>query len=193
VEIIKDPVLETYGINYLPRFTDGFEKIIELAREKISPFSKESVSSYTVYFIVKGEEAEGGFDCCDNEKCIKETKLDIRNVYGKGTHVEDVLYPNDGDHESIERCCQCGTPLNEFLTWCEKELDFLEDNKWNEKFIKDEGFLISGILVSSPTLDFDISEYAKHQGGEILKDALIDREEFFQRIVKLAQYIIEKI
>ena len=40
-------------------------------------------------------------------------------------------------------------------------------------------------------MDCDFSGYAKHQGGEILQKALQSREEFFQRIGQLAQFIID--
>ena len=193
MKAIKDPTKETYGMNYSPRFTDEFSKLIESAKEKIGPFSKEEISQWTYYFKVEDKEVSGEFDCCDDEKCIKQSKADIREIYGKGTHIEEVYYDNNGDHESIKICCQCNKPLNEWLTWCDSELEYIEQCKpWTPEFIKDEGFLIHCIFQSNPTMDYDISEYAKNNIDK-LKSALNSREQFFQRIGKLAKYVIENI
>jgi hypothetical protein len=194
MRLIKDPIQETYGMCYIPKFTDEFMKLVEDAKNIIIPYSSEKISIGTVYFKVKDEEVCSEFDCCSDVKCIKQTKIDIRKQYGKGTHVEAVWYDNDGDHERIEICCQCSKPLNEWLTWCESELQYLDQCKpWSTKFLKDEGFLISCILCSSPTMDCEISRYAIHQGGDILIEALKRREEFFQRIYELAESVIENI
>ena len=191
MKAIKDPKQETYGMCYSPRFTDEFEKLIESARAKIEPFSKKEISQWTYYFKVKGEEVSGEFDCCDDEKCIKQTKAAIRKQYGKGTHVEEVYYDNDGDHDDIEICCQCGKPLNDWLTWCDSVLEYIEQYKpWNVQFLKDEAFLIHCIFQSSPTMDCFISEYAKNNSDR-LKSALESREEFFQRIGNLAQCVLK--
>lgn len=190
MKILEEPIQESYGMNYWPYFTDEFNNLINSAKEKIEPFINSKVSRYTYYFKVKGEDVSSEFDCCDNEKCIKQAKADIRRQYGKGTNVEEVYYHNDGDHDRIEICCQCGKPLNEWLTWCEQELEYLEEQKWTVEFLKDEAFLIHCILQSSPTLDYNISDYAKHQGGEILEKALKYREQFFGRIEKLVKAII---
>ncbi len=192
MKAIKAPTMETYGICYIPIFTDEFKKLIESAREKIEPYGKKEISYWTYYFEAKGDYVSGEFDCCDDEKCIKQTKADIRKKYGKRTRVQEIYYDNDGDHESIETCCQCGKPLNEWLTWCDSELEYLEECKpWDLQFLKDESFLIHCILQSGPTMDCDISDFAKHQRGDILKKELENREHFFQRIGNLVQYIIK--
>lgn len=189
MKALKDPLLEKYGMCYSPQLTDEFESLIETAKEKIKPFAHKEISRFTYYFEVRGEEIND-FDCCDDEKCIKHTKKAIRHQYGKGTHVEEHYSDNNGDHEDIEICTQCGKPLNEWLTWCNFELEYLEGEKpWSAQFLKDEGFVINCILQSMPTMDCDILGYAKHQGGEILEEALKSREKFFQRIVSLAQLV----
>lgn len=188
----KEPKNDRWGIDYRPGLTEEFEKLIEAAKEKIKPFSTKEISRITVYFKVKGEDVSSEFDCCDNDKCIKEAKKAIRKQYGKGTHIEECSSVNDGDYESIEVCRFCGNPFNEWLTWCDSELEYLEENKpWDAKFLSDEGFVIGVILNSTPTMDCDISGYAKHQGGEILKKALESREIFFKRIGQLAKSVID--
>ena len=83
MKALKDPVLERYGWNYLPYFTDEFAELIKKAFNKIEPFSDEEISYRAVYFRVKGECVSSEFDCCDNKKCIKESKRAIREQYGK--------------------------------------------------------------------------------------------------------------
>jgi hypothetical protein len=188
----NEPKNESWGIDFRPGLTDDFENLIDLAKEKIEPFSNKEISRFTYYFKVKGEEVSSEFDCCDDENCIKQAKKAIREQYGKGTHIEECYWDNDGDHENIETCSVCGKPLNEWLTWCDSELEYLEENKpWNAQFLADEGFVIGVILNSTPTMDCDISGYAKHQRGEILEAALQSREDFFQRIGQLAQSVID--
>lgn len=194
MKALLEPKMATWGIDYLPRFTEKFKNFIASAEEKIRPFSEKEISRDMVYFKFRGEELPDEFDCCDNKICIKQAKADIRKKYGKGIHLEEWRYSNDGDHERIEICNQCGKPLNEWLTWCESELEYLEENKpWSVEFFKNEGFLIHCIFQSSPTLDYEISERAKYQGGEILKKELETREQFFQRLGELAKNVIEKI
>jgi len=187
MKALKDPVLEKYGWNYLSHMTDEFRKLIENAYEKIEPFSKEEISRIVTYFRVKGEELSD-YDCCNNKKCIQSSKKAIRKEYGKGTHIEECSYINDSDHEEIERCSQCGRPLNEWLTWCSSELEYIEDGKpWTAEFLKDEAFTIKCILQSCPTMDHKISTWAIINR---LEEALKEREAFFQRIGELAQCII---
>jgi hypothetical protein len=190
MKLLKDPTKESYGISYCPYITEEFEELIDLAKKKIEPFSHKEISRDIYYFRVRDEEVSSEFDCCDDEKCVKEAKKAIREQYGKGTHVEECYSDNDGDHENIETCSVCGKPLNEYLTWCKYELEILEEHKpWTIDFIKEEGFTISVILESIPTMDYDISGYARHQGGEILQEALQQREDFFQRILLLVQVV----
>jgi len=191
MKALKDAYMENYGICYLPYFTENFDKLITGAMEKIEPFSHKEISQMTVYFQVRGEGVSSEYDCCDNEKCIKQSKADIRKDYGKKTHVEECWYDNDGDHECIETCSQCGKPLNEFMTWCESELEYIEGIELNVDTLKDEAFLIYCILQSVPSNDCDISGYHQYQGGKILEDALERREKFYQRIGKLAKTIIK--
>lgn len=93
---------------------------------------------------------------------------------------------------NIEICTQCSKPLNEWLTYAESELEYIEQNEpLSPEFIRNDGFLISVILQSMPTMDCNISDYAKHQQGEILKQAIENREAFFQRVIHLAETVIE--
>lgn len=188
----KEPKNKSWEIDYCPGLTEEFEKLINSAKEKIEPFSHKEISRFTYYFKVKGEAVSSEFDCCDDKNCKKQSKKAIKEQYGKGTQIEECYSVNDGDHENIEICSVCGKPMNEELTWCNSELEYLEENKpWNAKLLADEGFVIGVILNSMPTMDNDISDYAKHQGGEILQEALQAREEFFQRIGQLAQSVID--
>lgn len=186
----KDPVQEIWGMNYRVGLTEEFENAIGSALEKITPFAVKEISRGLYYFSTKDGQLDGEYDCCENDKCVKEAKKAIRANYGKGIHIQEHYTDNDGDHENIELCNFCGIPLNEYLTWCESELEYLEQNKpWTIEFLKEEAFLIQCILTSTPTLDCDISAYAKHNKGEALEEALEEREQFFQRILGLAEII----
>jgi len=188
----NEPRMELWGMSYWTGLTDEFQELIDLAEDKIKPFSNKEISQLVCYFEVKGEDVSSEFDCCDDEKCIKEAKKEIRKQYGKGAHIKACYSYNDGDHEDIETCSVCGKPLNEWLGWCQYELEYLEENKpWTAEFLKEQGFLIHCILQSTPTTDYAISDYAKHQGGEILQNALQDRENFFERVGQLAQAVID--
>lgn len=187
----KEPKEETWGTNYKVGLTDEFTQVIKAALEKITPLSTESVSPTTTYFKVHDEEVDSEHDTCNNKKCIAAAKRNIRDHYGKGTHVEECWTDNDGDHDRIERCSVCDTPLNGYVTWCDSELQYIESEEWNAEFFKDQAFLLAAILDSMPTMDCDISGYAKHHKGKPLEDALFYRERFFQRVLKLAQAISE--
>lgn len=191
MKLWKEPIEQRFGTNYNVGLTDEFEEIIETAKEKIHPFAQQEVSGLTTYFRVKGEDVSSEYDTCDNQKCIDASKRNIREHYGKGTRVEECWTENDGDHDKIEICTVCSKPLNEYLTWCESELDHLEQNKpWNAEFLKEEGFLILAILESMPTGDCKIDSYHITKGGQVLENALQRREKFFQRILELAQAVI---
>lgn len=193
MKALKEPFEDSGRMNYLPYFTDEFDKLIEAAIKKIEPISNKEISADTVYFSVDGNDFLE-YDCCGNEECIQKTKKDIKNKYVKNVSIEEHWTSNDVDHERINLCPSCGIPLNEFVTWCDEELEYLEENKpWNSEFFHDQAFLIYAILGSSPTMDDDIGEYAKHKGGDILKKALESREHFFQRIGALAQSVIKTI
>lgn len=174
------------------KFTEEYKSLIEDARDKIAPYIDGSKSYMTVYYEVRGEEVGREFDTCDEVKCIKAAKKRIREQYGKGTKVKEVWYHNDGDHESIEICSSCGIPLNEWLTWAKEELEHLEGTqKWDSEFLISEGFLIHAILQSSPTIDYCLTPYQKHNGGEILAQGIHWKEKFHQRIIRLAQAVLE--
>ena len=192
MKALNEPKNESWGTDYGPSLTEEFEQLIKLARDKITPYSQKEISRTSVYFKVKDEDVSGEFDSCDNDSCIRKAKKAIREQYGKGTHIEECWWDNDGDHERIEMCSVCGKPLNEWLTWCESELEYLEENKpWDAQFLSNEAFIVSAILESTPTMDCNISAYAKYQKGEILQEELQSREAFFQRIGELAQSVID--
>jgi hypothetical protein len=185
VKALKDPE-ELYGI---VKHTDEFEELIESAKDKIHFYiTNTQVSHYTVYFEVNGEPVSSEYDCCDDKKCIKQAKANIRAHHGKGTHVVDIWTSNGKDYDCIETCSICGKPLNEWLTYCRNELEYLEEHEWTAEFIKNEAFYIYAILQSSPTMDYNPSLYAMSTYPD---KALENRERFFQRIGKLAKAVIE--
>lgn len=190
MKAIEDNELKSSGWDYSTEMTDEFEQLVKVALEKIMPHNTTETNPYTTYFRIKGKDIND-YDCCNDPKCIKKAKKAIHEHYGKGIHIEECQSANDGDHERIEICTICGSPFNEWLTWCIDELKYIEGEKpWTKEFIIDEAFTIQAILQSQPTMDERISRYHGRQGGDILKEALADREAFFQRIVELSNSVI---
>lgn len=184
----KYPETDTFGYDTLVRLTDEFEALIDAARLKLEPFITEQPCALVYYFEVRGEEINN-YDCCGDRKCIESAKKEIRKAYGKGTRVTEIWQHNDGDFEEIERCTQCGNPFNEFLTWCDSELDHIESSgPYTAENIKQEAFRINAILQSCPTCDvkFDRTYNTKK---ELEKD-IADVEAFYQIIVELDESVV---
>jgi hypothetical protein len=190
MKAILDPVLEKYGWNLGTYPTDEFRELLDKAVSIIEPFVKETSSDHLVYYKVKDDDV-GEFDTCENKKCITVAKQKIRQEYGKYTRVSEEWSPNDGDHEDIGRCWNCGRPLNEFVTWCRSELEYLEgEYPMSREFIYKEAFLIHSILISSPTSDCPLSRHKNYSPSPVPPESLNRREQFFQRVVQLAQSVI---
>lgn len=103
------------------------EKIQEQVMTLLMPYCNEEVCRYTVYYRLKDcDGKQVGEDTCTDPKCIKAEKANIRAYIGKGKHLYEDWYSNDGDHDRIERCCICSTPLNTGLTWIESEFEYYE-------------------------------------------------------------------
>ncbi len=177
------------------------KSIINQAIELLIPLAQaeeERLSRNTVYFKVKNEEVSSEYDTCDDEKCIKESKKEIRKSYGKGIHIEENWSDNDGDHENIERCSICGRPLSNSLTWIEQELDHHEKNTITIEDLQDgcSAFDVKIMLEAMPTCDHCISEYDLHQerigNPKPLEQAKKRQEEFINRVINYAELVISK-
>lgn len=194
MKLLEEPFSETYGWNYLPYLTDDFQELIKKAIERIQPFVKDDLVDDIYYF--ECEEIDlSEYDCCTETKCLEQTKKDIAESIG-GIEFNPVYYANDGDHEQIEVCYNCGNPLNEWLTWGQMELERLEQFKedWNADFFKRDAFFIHSLLQSMPTMDCNISEYSKHQKSlgntEPIEKSLRYRQEYFERVKHLCDAIL---
>ena len=179
--------------------TENQKSIIEKAIDLLSPLAKEEEereSRYTTYFKVHDEDVSSEYDTCDDDKCISEAKKEIRKAYGKGTHIEECYYDNDGDHESIERCSVCGRPLTSSLTWIEQEFDHHEQFSITMDDFKDgcTAFDVKVMLDAMPSCDHRITEYNFHQdkigNPEPLKQAIKWQNDFVERVIKYAELVI---
>ncbi len=177
------------------------KSIINQAIELLTPLAQaeeERLSRNTVYFKVKNEEISSEYDTCDDEKCIRESKKEIRKSYGKGIHIEENWSDNDGDHENIERCSICGRPLCNSLTWIEQELDHHEKYSISLADFQDQStaFDVKVMFEAMPTCDHRISEYDLHQerigNSEPLEQAKKRQVEFISRVINYAELVISK-
>ena len=190
MKAILDPVLEKYGWCLSTYPTDEFRELLNKAEIIIEPLVSETVSDTIVCYEVK-EDCLDSFNTCDNQKCIKSAKAEIRKIYGKYTRVSEEWTSNDGDYERIEICSQCEQPLNNFLTWCRDDLEYIEEYyPLSCEFIKKEAFVIHSILQSSPTCDAELNNYHNYSQTKIEQQDIDIRENFFQRIVHLAESVV---
>lgn len=190
MKLFNDPKKTRCGIEYNSGITPEFEEIIKKANDKISLFVSEEVSYNLVYYTHKGEEVGSEHDTCNYNKCIEKAKKEIRSNIGKGKHIQAIVIQNDSDHGKIERCSICEKPLNDCLAWCEYELSYLQEDEYTKENLINNAFVISSILTSMPTLDEKITEYHINTGGSVLQEAIKKRDSFFNRVLELAQAII---
>jgi len=182
------------------QMTDKQTQCIKSAIELLKPFNKEDVSSGLVYFRkVKDQDELGSeYDCCDNEKCVKETLKYLRKKC-KGSRFEDVYTLNDGDHDGIGRCFQCSRPLNEFMTWVQEELSHWEGTYLTKKRLwnSSNSFDLIAMFESMPSMDESMSDYDKHQADignyEPWNDTIKDQRLLVKRVVNVAKRVIKNI
>lgn len=182
------------------------QAIIKRAAKLLHPFNKEDVSCWTYYFEDQDEEGNplnkldfSEYDCCDNDKCIQDTLSELRKKYPKSI-IESVQWANNGDHERIDNCYQCGRPLNSQLTWIRQELEHHECYSITKRDLKHSrtAFDVICLLDAMPSADERISSYAIHQAtycgnSEPLFEQKKQQKEFVMRVVSYATLIIEKL
>lgn len=128
------------------------EEMRDKACELLYPYCKDvEIDRYPVFFRLKNSDGdEVGEITCSNRKCIDAEKHRIREYIGKGKHLYEVQFSNDGDHDCFEFCCICGERLNEFLSYIDSEIqhfeEYMEDTKED---IIDSSFELYGMLYST--------------------------------------------
>lgn len=172
------------------------DKVLRIATHLLMPYDKEDVSAYTYYFERPNEKGEFDreYDTCDSEKCIEESKANIRKNYGKGTRIEHRYYSNDGDHEHIEICSVCYRPLNRYLTWVYNELEYYSNKLSSSKQLKSSrtAFDLTAIFNSMPSCDEKITPYDELNAVRY-KDALLSQKKFVKSVVRVADNAIKKL
>ena len=188
--LFKPLLQESATGNYRPWLTEEFKGLIEEVKAKLHPLFKHEYAHGLVYFEAEDHDLMD-YDCCTN--CAEKVKKEIQEALSlTDKDIEEYCTDNSGDHEKIERCYSCGVYFNQSLTWVETELDYLEDS---EVDLSDEDYVFTVLAVfgSLPSCDYAIEGYPKHQfslgNGKPLADALKWREEFYERLVKLALQI----
>lgn len=183
---------------FTPVLTKEASEIIDTAKEILSQHIKETAVDWEVCYSVRGSEDKIDGSTCCNEKCIRKMKKNIRKDYGKYTRVVDKMYYTCGDYERIVYCRICGKPINDHLTWIEIELENIESEMpWNKDVLIGNAFEVNCIFESVPSLDCNPSVYDLHEhslgNSSPLKETLAKGEEFFQRVVKLAEAVIREV
>lgn len=186
----------TTGLFGYPReqFSDEAKIIIKKAIDITNELSKnEEVSRWTSYIRLGNDEigyddVGGEYDTCDSDECMEQALSDAKENF-PNQDVSNCLYANDGDHGSIERCCVCNKPLNEWLTWVKQESEYFTDeqNYWDKDLIKNNAFYLSAIFRSIPSNDY---EYAPQRSHWYPKEKFEkDCYKFYTPLIRLALYI----
>lgn len=171
--------------------SDQEQELLAKCIEVLRPFDKEEVSSMTVYYEVKGQEVDMEYDTCNNIKCIKQGKANIRSQYGKGTHVLDRLTYNDGDHENIESCSVCFRPLVSSLTWIDSEFEHhkIHTVTYDDVTSSRNAFDLIVMFNSFPSNDHGIRRYAECT-DELYEQQKQRQDEFKKSVLDYAKYIL---
>lgn len=175
---------------------------ISRAVRLLNPFNKEEVSHLTYYFEAQDEEWNqkdsmkfNYYDCCGHDKCIDKTLKELRKKYPK-EKVEYVQWGNDGDHNQIDSCYQCGRPLNSQLTWIREEFEHHETHSIKRRDLKRSrtAFNVICLLEAMPTCDETISGYEKHQSAignnKPMEEKVQRMKDFNERVCKYAELVI---
>ncbi|MDR3266240.1 MAG: hypothetical protein LBT24_01540 [Tannerella sp.] len=177
------------GIN--TELSNKFNRIIEKSINLLLPFNKyEEIPVYVAYFTIDGDDCSE-YDCCDNEECAKKTYEELKEDFPEAEVIEEYSR-NDSDRNLINYCHQCGVPLNDTLTWVNCELEEIESApEWDASYLKSEAFTICCILESLPSCDIHLTSYDKK--NKLYDDFFKKREEFYQRILKLATAVNKQL
>lgn len=187
--------------DYRIQLTDEEESIKDKVLELLYPLNEESTSRMTAYFEEVDEDGDQieelgtEYDVCDDDECINDMLVNLKLSY-PDKKIDYRLYHNNGDHENIERCHQCGKPLNEFLTWVKWEFDYIEDNMTIED-IKSNTFDLIAVFQSFPSIDYEVSGYDLNQkmlgNNEPIERTLKNQKEFKDKVMGLMNHVIKQI
>ena len=187
-------------IDYSMKLSEDQKSILEKAVELLEPFNKEECSSF-IYFFRENDEDSGdeiGDEVCSNDECLSIYMNDLRSQY-EGINIYHIHSCNDGDHENIGSCTNCGCPLNQSLTWVKYEFEHHVVNTRKRDDIIDSrnAYDLTVIFNSMPSNDCTISGYAIHQnklGNPVeLKKALLNQKKFVTKIVRYASHVIKQL
>lgn len=187
--------------DYRLQLTDEEEAIKDKVLELLYPLNDESASHMTAYFEEVDEDGDQieelgtEYDVCDDDNCINDMLENLKLSY-PDKKIDYRLYHNDGDHENIKRCHQCGKPLNEFLTWIKQELDYFENNMTIED-IKSNAFDLIAVFQSFPSIDYEVSGYDLNQkmlgNNEPIEGTLKRQKGFKEKVIGLMSHVIKMI
>lgn len=175
--------------------TDKQQSILDKAIELLSPFSKETVSPYTTYFEHQDKNGDcinalSDYDICDDDKCFDKTFQELKKAYPR-KKIGFATYSNDGDHERFGKCYQCGSYLNEFLTWIGEEIDHHIENTKTKDDLIISAFEITGCLYSMRwNSDERMSTWTKNNDFD---EGIKRQKDFIKKVVDYATHIIKTL
>lgn len=191
--------------DYRLTLTEEEESIKEKVLTLLNSFESEPASRMTTYFVEVDEDGDQieemgtEYDVCDDDTCIKNMAETLSSEYPDKL-IDNVFTHNNGDHESIERCNQCGKPLNEFMTWISMELDhYLQNRPTFESLNKypSEVFDLIAIFQSFPSIDEEMGQYQLHQkmlgNTEPFESKIKRQREFKESVIGLMKHVINEI
>lgn len=138
-----------------------------------------------IHYIKKdGDDLGGDYETCGKIKCIEKCRSRAIDEFDNCELCFDST-DNFLDFESIDRCSECGEPLNESLSWVKEELDHYAVHVNSYKDVKESAFDLRAIFQSYPTCDEEISEYAVNQfkkGNKVPYYQGMERQEKFKNV-----------
>ncbi|MEE9525438.1 MAG: hypothetical protein V3V78_02410 [Candidatus Woesearchaeota archaeon] len=143
--------------------TEEQQAIIDKAIELLKSYDKEKVD-FNLHYFKHEEETLVGYDCCSSEDCVEQALKKIKEETGYDQIETDGMY-NGEDHEIIERCCICSTPMNDDLMCIGEEFRHHKEYSITKEELTHSSvaFDVRVMLESMPSVDHEISGYAKHQ------------------------------
>jgi len=172
------------------KITEEQQEIVNKAINLLEKYDKEEYSGISYYFTDENDDnidEDEDYNCCNKNECIERSKKELKKLGCKNPG----LNPMGGDYDRIYYCYNCNNPLNGSLTWIESELNHHIENNINKKSlqISSIAFEIRVMFESFPSLDHEISEYAKSH-SEQMKKEIKWQKDFVDRVINYAKQVI---
>lgn len=172
------------------KITEEQQEIVNKAINLLEKYDKEEYSGISYYFTDENDDnidEDEDYNCCDKNECIERSEKELKKLGYKNP----ILNPMGSDYDRIYHCYNCNNPLNESLTWIEQELDHHVEFNINKKNLQKSrtAFEVRVMFESFPSIDYEISEYAKSH-PEQMKKEIKWQKDFVDRVINYAKQVI---